>query len=100
MVVGCCPGVQALTVSRCFVVTPVDVLAVEVTSVQTGVCERRYVRLCGSRAWRFVDVNDLVSCDVYAGLAQGGFLPESGRWDSSIQYSAFNTLISTKTKLF
>ena len=37
-VVECCPEVQALTV-RCFVITPVG---------------------------RFVDVNDLVSCNVYA----------------------------------
>ena len=40
-IVGCCPGVQALTVRRCFVVTPVDMLAVEVTNIQTGVWERR-----------------------------------------------------------
>jgi len=26
-IVGCCPGVPALTVRRCFVVTPVDILA-------------------------------------------------------------------------
>jgi len=37
-VVGYCPGVQALTIRRCFVVTPVDVLAVEVTNVQTLGC--------------------------------------------------------------
>jgi len=35
-VVGCCPGVQALTVRRCFVVTPVDMLAVEVTNMGTN----------------------------------------------------------------
>jgi len=34
---GCCPGVQALTVRRCFVATPVDMFVVEVTNVQTGV---------------------------------------------------------------
>jgi len=34
--VGCCPGVQALTVRRCFVVTPVDVLAAEVANKQEG----------------------------------------------------------------
>ena len=66
-VVGCCPGVQALTVRRCFVVTPVDVLAVEVTNVQTrlgcgnvgmanGVNRERE----GFRCW------DLVSSDAYA----------------------------------
>jgi len=33
-VVGCCPGIQALTVRACFVVTPVDMLAVEVTNIQ------------------------------------------------------------------
>jgi len=27
-VVGCCPGVQALTARRCFVITSVDMLAV------------------------------------------------------------------------
>ena len=42
-------------VRRCFVVTPVDMLAVEVTNVQTGVWERRYGRWCESRAWKFVD---------------------------------------------
>jgi len=65
-VVGCCPGVQALTVRGCCVVTPVDVLAVEVASVQAGVWERRDGRWSESRAWRFVDVGDLVSGDVYA----------------------------------
>ena len=47
-------------------VTPVDMLAVEVTNIQTVVWERRDGRWCESRAWRFVDVNDLVSCNVYA----------------------------------
>jgi len=64
-VVGCCPGVQTLT-ARCFVVTPVDMLAVEVTNMQTRVWEPRDGRWCESRAWRFVDMNDLVCCDVYA----------------------------------
>ena len=63
-VVGCCPGVQALTIRRCFVVTPVDMLAVEVANIQDGVWERRDGRRCESRAWRFVDVDDLISCDV------------------------------------
>ena len=40
-VAGCCPGVQALTVRGCCVVTPVDVLAIEVANVQAGVWERR-----------------------------------------------------------
>ena len=40
-VVGCCPGVQALTVRGCCVVTLVDVLAIEVTNVQAGVWERQ-----------------------------------------------------------
>ena len=65
-VVGCCPGVQALTVRRCFVVTPVDMLAVEVTNIQGGVFEHRHGRWCESWAWRFTDVNDLASCAVYA----------------------------------
>ena len=65
-VVGCCPGIQALTVWRCFVVTPVDMLAVEVANVQTGMWERRDGRWSESRAWRFVGVDDLVSYDVYA----------------------------------
>jgi len=39
-------------------------LAVEVANVQTGVWERRDGRWCESRVWRFVDVNDLISCDV------------------------------------
>jgi len=65
-VVGCCPGVQALTVRGCCVVTPVDVLAIEVANVQAVVWERRDGRWSESRAWRCVDVDDLVSCDVYA----------------------------------
>ena len=65
-VVGCCAGVQALTVRRCFVVAPVDMLAVEVSNIQAGVWERRDGRWCKSRAWRIVDVNDLISCYVYA----------------------------------
>jgi len=66
-VVGCCPGVNALNFRRGFVVIPaVDMLAVEVTNIQTEVWERRDGHWCESRAWRFVDVNDLISCDVYA----------------------------------
>jgi len=65
-VVRCCPGVQALTVRKWFAVTPVDMLAVEVTNIETGLWERQDGRWCEMRVWRFVDVNDLVSCDVYA----------------------------------
>ena len=65
-VVGCCPGVQSLAVRGCCVVTPVDMLAIEVTNVQTGVWERRDWRRSESHAWRFVDVDDVVTCDVYA----------------------------------
>jgi len=65
-VVGCCPGVQALTVRGCCVVTPVDVLAIEVANVQGGVWERRDGRWSESRAWKFFDVDNLVSFDVYA----------------------------------
>jgi len=49
-----------------FFVTPVDMLAVEVTNIQTGVWERRDGRWCESRAWNLVDVNYLVSCHVCA----------------------------------
>ena len=41
-------------------------LAIEVTNVQTGVWERRDWRRSESHAWRFVDVDDVVTCDVYA----------------------------------
>jgi len=41
-------------------------LAIEVTNIRTGVWERRDGRWCESRAWRFLDVNELVSCNVYA----------------------------------
>ena len=44
--VGCCPGVRALTVRGCFAVAPVDMLAVEVPKIQTGVWERRDARRC------------------------------------------------------
>jgi len=53
-------------VRRCFAVAPVDMLAVEVANIQTGVWERRNGRRCESRVWRFVDINDLISCDVSA----------------------------------
>jgi len=35
-----------------------------ITNIETGVWERRDGRWCESRAWRFVDVSDLISCDV------------------------------------
>jgi len=50
----------------CFFVNPVDMLAVEVNNIQTGVLERRDDHWCESRELRFVDVNDLMSCNVYA----------------------------------
>jgi len=65
-VVACCRGVQALTVRGCCVVTTVDMLAVEVTNVQTGVWESQDGRWSKSRTWRFVDVDDLATCDVQA----------------------------------
>jgi len=65
-VVGCCPGVQALTVCGCSVVTPVDMLAIEVTNILAGLWERRDSCWSESRTWRFVDVDNLVTCDVYA----------------------------------
>ena len=65
-VVGCCQGVQALTFKGYFVVTLVDMLAVEVASIQVGVWERRDGHSCQSREWMFANVNDLISCDVYA----------------------------------
>jgi len=48
-----------------FCCSPVDMLAVEVADVQTGVWERRDGRWCESRAWRFVDINDLIFSNVY-----------------------------------
>ena len=62
-VVGCCPGVQALAVPGWCVVTPVDMLAIEVANVQTGVWERRDGRRSESRAWRFADVDGLKNPD-------------------------------------
>jgi len=41
-------------------------LAIEVANVQIGVWERLDGRWSESRAWRFVDVDDLVTCDVHA----------------------------------
>jgi len=64
--VGCCPEVHVLTVSRCFVVTPVEMLAVEVANIQAGVWERRDGQRYELRRWRYVVFNDLISCDVYA----------------------------------
>jgi len=65
-IVGCCPGVQALTVWGCCIVTPVDVQAIEAANVQAGVWERRNGGWSESQAWSFVDVGDLVSCNIYA----------------------------------
>ena len=77
-VVRCCPEVQALTVRGCSAVAPIEVLAVEAANTQTEIWERRNGRRCESRAWRFVDVNDLVSCGVYAqplSLCSGDWWP-------------------------
>jgi len=41
-------------------------LAIEVANIQTGVWKRRDGRWSKSRAWTFVDVDDLVTCDIYA----------------------------------
>ena len=60
-VVGCCLGVQALTVRRCFC-NP----NWHVGSLSHQHTERRDGRWCESRAWRFIDFDDLISCDVYA----------------------------------
>jgi len=49
-----------------FFVNPVDMLAVEVNNIETGVLERRVYHWCESRELRFVDVNDLMSRNVYA----------------------------------
>jgi len=40
--------------------------AIEIANIQTGVWERQDGRRCESREWRFVDVHDLLACDVYA----------------------------------
>ena len=62
-VVGCCSGVQALTIRGCCVITPAEMLAVEVANIQDGLWKRRDGRWCESQAWRFVDVDDLIPCD-------------------------------------
>jgi len=49
----------------CCIVTAVDMLAVKVANIHTGAWERRDGRCGESRAWRFVDVDNLVSCNVY-----------------------------------
>jgi len=56
------PGFHGL---ETFAVAPVDMLVVEVAKIETGVWERRDGHWCKSRAWKFVDVNDLISFDVY-----------------------------------
>jgi len=48
----------------CCIVTAVDMLAVKVANT-LGAWERRDGRRGESRAWRFVDVDNLVSCNVY-----------------------------------
>ena len=59
-------GIQALTVRRCFAVALVNMLAVEVVDIQIELWERRDGGRWESWAWRFLDVNDLISGDVYA----------------------------------
>ena len=51
----CCPGVQALMVKECFVVTPVDMLAVEVANIQAGVC-------MGTSGWPLVWIASVGVC--------------------------------------
>ena len=58
-VIGCCPGVLTLTIRRCFAAVQVDMLAVEVTNIQTEVWEHQNGRRCESQGWNFLDVNDL-----------------------------------------
>jgi len=41
-------------------------LPVQVANIETGVRERPDSRWCELRVWRFVDVNDIISCDIYA----------------------------------
>jgi len=41
-------------------------LAIEIANVQAGVWGHRDGHWSESRAWRFVDIDDLVSCDIYA----------------------------------
>jgi len=42
------------------------VQAIEAANVQAGVWERRNGGWSESQAWSFVDVGDLVSCNIYA----------------------------------
>jgi len=44
-VVGCCPECQAFTVRRCGTVAPVDMMAIEVANLQTGVWEHGDCRM-------------------------------------------------------
>jgi len=56
-----CPFTTDLFFSRVDApLTPVDMLAIEVANVQTGVWERRDGLRNESRAWRFSDFNDSV----------------------------------------
>jgi len=57
-------------------------LAVEVANIQTEVWERRDGRRCESRAWRFVDVDDLATCDcdVYTQLSLWLFCRLIDQW--------------------
>ena len=73
---------EAMLSSSGNVVTPVEVLAFGIASIQTGVWERRDARWCESRGWRFVDVNKLISCEVYTlNLSVSDC---SGGWSTSV----------------
>ena len=44
----------------------VDMLAVEVANIESGMWKRQDGHRPESRAWRFIEVNDLISCYVHA----------------------------------
>ena len=79
-IVGCFPGVQALTV-RCCPVSPVNMLAVEVANIGYRLGCGNVGMACGVSGEHAVcDVNDLTFCDIYAHHSVSDC---SGDWSTS-----------------
>ena len=67
-VLGCWPGWKALTVRRCWTLHPqltCCLLKSPLHRLQTGVWESRDSRWCVSQGWRLLELNDVISCEIY-----------------------------------
>ena len=65
-IIGACPGQKAVSIRAVGVITPIDMGAVEIIRIQTGVDEHWKVGNLQPRWWRFVDVNDFITVNIHA----------------------------------